>query len=294
MPPVCMLSFVHPALPCLFFGAILLATMLAIHPVIATLSLVCALWLSLVTRGTYATKRTLAVTLPLMAIIFCINPLVSHAGSTVVATVLGIPVTLESLVYGWTMACVVAAVMVWCEDAACALNAESVMALFSRVLPRISLIVTMVARLVPTYIRRNAMIQNTEEANRVVFGHHARRPTSSLSRIVRRSGILLAWSLESSIQKADAMVAQGWNAKKKRSSYRIMTLGRRDIIALVLLSIGIVCITVALAMMCTNYSFYPYIHSLNDAPSFVAYVLFAIFATLPSIFQIIEVHTWIR
>lgn len=312
----CMLSMSHPALPALYFSIAIVTTTLVIHPVLSALSLAGALWLSGLTRGMRATGRTMAFMLPLSALIVLVNPFFSASGETIVAYVMGRSITLESLAYGATMAMVICAVMVWCEDAARALDDEAVMALGGKVLPRVSLVMSMASRLVPTYVSRADEISRSERANTAVYGApshasvrtEARRSipsrvfdrtshTSSRSlirRAARRFGILLSWSLESSVQTADAMEAYGWSADRPRSVYRRRPLSSHDKACMA----GVCVLTVALVssavFVCMGFSFFPRLTSVVDGRLAVPYGLVACFFAAPSLFQIVEARIWMR
>lgn len=316
MQRFCMLSMSHPALSALYFSIAIASTMLIVHPVLSALSLAGALWLSCLIRGMRATGRTIVFMLPLSALIVLVNPFFSASGVTVVAYALGRSITLESLAYGATMSMLICAVMVWCEDAACALDDEAVMALGGKILPRVSLIVSMVSRLIPTYMSRSHEISYTERANTAAYGTsprassrtesrrslfsrtvgHASHTSSDglVRRAARRFGILLSWSLESSVQTADAMEAYGWRADRPRSVYRRRSLSSHDKACMAFVCMLAVGLTISAVFVCMGFSFFPRLASVTDVRFALPYGVVALFFALPSLFQIVEARIWMR
>ncbi len=325
----CMLSFCHPAVPGVFFAAVLLLTMLIAHPVFAAISLIGALWLSFLVRGGHATGNSIRAMIPLTFLIVIVNPFISSSGTTIVMHVFGFAITLESLIYGLTMGMMISAVMVWCEDAACALDDEAIMVLMGRPLPRVSLIISMVARLIPAYISRGREISVAEKANVAAYGaaaHSASSPTRAnsyadasaecssapstsqthsnhtanahthnyLQRLARRLGILLSWSLESSIQTADSMTARGWSSEKPRSIYQKVRFSHRDAVLVMIVIVLGICFGIAAYYVCSQFSFYPQMKDIWAAQFIIPYGFAALFVALPSLYQIVEVHQWTR
>ena len=94
-------SALHPALTFCYFAAVLLLTMLVLHPVFLALSLLGALGYCAVLRGWRSLGRTLGWLVPFLVLMAALNALLNHAGVTMLFYLPnGNPVTREALCYG--------------------------------------------------------------------------------------------------------------------------------------------------------------------------------------------------
>ena len=75
-------SALHPALTFCYFAAVLLLTMLVLHPVFLALSLLGALGYCAVLRGWRSLGRTLGWLVPFLVLMAALNALLNHAGVT--------------------------------------------------------------------------------------------------------------------------------------------------------------------------------------------------------------------
>ena len=104
-------SALHPALTFCYFAAVLLLTMLVLHPVFLALSLLGALGYCAVLRGWRSLGRTLGWLVPFLVLMAALNALLNHAGVTMLFYLPnGNPVTREALCYGAAAAAMFAAV----------------------------------------------------------------------------------------------------------------------------------------------------------------------------------------
>ena len=91
-------SALHPALTFCYFAAVLLLTMLVLHPVFLALSLLGALGYCAVLRGWRSLGRTLGWLVPFLVLMAALNALFNHAGVTMLFYLPnGNPVTREAL-----------------------------------------------------------------------------------------------------------------------------------------------------------------------------------------------------
>ena len=103
-------SALHPALTFCYFAAVLLLTMLVLHPVFLALSLLGALGYCAVLRGWRSLGRTLGWLVPFLVLMAALNALLNHAGVTMLFYLPnGNPVTREALCYGAAAAAMFAA-----------------------------------------------------------------------------------------------------------------------------------------------------------------------------------------
>ena len=217
----------HVAVPATLFAGTALLSMLAVQPVLVALSLGGAFAFSLLSRGVRATARGLAWQLPLLALVCVLNPFFSASGSTLLFKVGPRSVYAESLAYGATMGALLVATVLWFEGAATALTQDRLLALSGRRARALPLVASMASQLVPQMLGRAKTVRATVAACTAA----GRRP-GLRDELTRTSTMLLAWSLEDSVERADVMRARGWESGRPRTSYRLERLRRRDAAAL--------------------------------------------------------------
>lgn len=268
----------HAAVPATLFAGVAALSMLAVHPVLVTLSLSGALAFSLVARGAAATVRGLAWQLPLLVLVCLLNPFFSASGSTLLLKVGPRSVYLESLAYGATMGALLVATVLWFEDAAAVLTQDRLLALAGRRARSVPLVASMAAQLVPQMLGRARAVR---AAARACTAAGPRPPARD--ELLRTSTMLLSWSLEDSLERADAMRARGWESGSPRTRYRPERFRARDAVAVAgiaaLLALGAAGAWAA----CSSWEFYPRMSGL--APWW-CYLPFALLALLPAVAEL--------
>lgn len=268
----------HAAVPATLFAGVAALSMLAVHPVLVTLSLSGALAFSLVARGAAATVRGLAWQLPLLVLVCLLNPFFSASGSTLLLKVGPRSVYLESLAYGATMGALLVATVLWFEDAAAVLTQDRLLALAGRRARSVPLVASMAAQLVPQMLGR---ARSVRAAARACTAAGPRPPARD--ELLRTSTMLLSWSLEDSLERADAMRARGWESGSPRTRYRPERFRARDAVAAAgiaaLLALGAAGAWAA----CSSWEFYPRMSGL--APWW-CYLPFALLALLPAVAEL--------
>lgn len=268
----------HAAVPAMLFAGVAALSMLAVHPVFVTLSLSGALAFSLVARGAAATVRGLAWQLPLLVLVCLLNPFFSASGSTLLLKVGPRSVYLESLAYGATMGALLVATVLWFEDAAAVLTQDRLLALAGRRARSVPLVASMAAQLVPQMLGRARAVR---AAARACTAAGPRPPARD--ELLRTSTMLLSWSLEDSLERADAMRARGWESGSPRTRYRPERFRARDAVAAAgiaaLLALGAAGAWAA----CSSWEFYARMSGL--APWW-CYLPFALLALLPAVAEL--------
>ena len=268
----------HAAVPAMLFAGVAALSMLAVHPVLVTFSLSGALAFSLVARGAAATVRGLAWQLPLLVLVCLLNPFFSASGSTLLLKVGPRSVYLESLAYGATMGALLVATVLWFEDAAAVLTQDRLLALAGRRARSVPLVASMAAQLVPQMLGR---ARAGRAAARACTAAGPRPPARD--ELLRTSTMLLSWSLEDSLERADAMRARGWESGSPRTRYRPERFRARDAVAAAgiaaLLALGAAGAWAA----CSSWEFYPRMSGL--APWW-CYLPFALLALLPAVAEL--------
>ena len=227
-------SSYHPAVNFLYFGLVLFFTMCFLHPACLLLSLAAALRYAVCLNGRRAVRRSLRYLLPAALLAALINPAFNHQGATILTYLpSGNPLTLESIAYGLAAAAllsaVLAAVVLWFSCYTAVMTSDKFVYLFGRVIPALSLVLSMALRFVPRF---QVQARAVSQAQRCVG-----RDVSDGSLLQRlRNGvtilsILLTWCLENALETADSMKSRGYGLPG-RTAFSIYRLDDRDQAAL--------------------------------------------------------------
>lgn len=279
----------HPVVPAVYFVGTSVLMMCALQPVYVGISLVSALLFSLCCRGWRATLIGLRWQLPLLALVCLANPLFSASGSTVVCRIGPVAVYAEALAFGACMGALMVSVVVWLECASRVLTQDRLLAVSGRVLPTVSLMVSMTAQLVPQLMRRAQTVRQVEAACTAKAG-----PDPFSQKGEKGSGpafatMLLTWSLEDSLERSDAMRARGWGASPRRTSYRTWRFRTGDAAALVAIGLLLAFDAFLAAVARSQFHFYP---TMPRLVAWWGYVPYAVLMLLPTALDLRQRVLW--
>ena len=220
----------HPLVSFFYFALVLVCAMVLMHPVCLCISLASALWYDVQLRGAKAVRFGLCCLLPMMLLAAVLNPAFNHEGATILMYLpSGNPLTLESILYGLAAAAMLAAVITWFRCYAAVMTSDKFVYLFGRIIPSLSLVLSMALRFIP---KCKTQLHTIRTAQRCVG-----RDVSQGSVIERmRNGvkilsILVTWSLENAIETADSMKSRGYGLPG-RTAFSIYRFDSRDRLAL--------------------------------------------------------------
>ena len=225
-----------------YFTLVLMFSMFFMHPVYLTVSLLCAAAFSIRLSGKSALRPQLKFLLPTVLAVALINPAFSHAGVTILAYLpSGNPLTLESIVYGTAAAVMLAAVILWFSCFNVVMTTDKFVYLFGRVIPAMSLVLSMAFRFVPRFA---AQFREVSEAQRCIGRDLSEG--SAVERLKKAASIvsiMVTWSLENAAQTADSMKSRGYGLSG-RTAFSVYCLDGRDkalLVWLLLCGFYIVC-----------------------------------------------------
>lgn len=254
----------HPVVNFLYFGLVLLFTMCLMNPVSLVISLLAATAYSVYLNGRKAVRFQLAYMVPMMVMAAVVNPAFNHEGATILTYLpSGNPLTLESILYGMTAALMLAAVITWFSCYTAVMTSDKFVYLFGRVLPALSLVLSMTLRFVPKF---KAQLQVVSEAQRCVGrdvsnGSMWQRTKNAVTIL----SILVTWALENAIETADSMKSRGYGLPG-RTAFSIYRFDARD--RQVLLWLCFSGVYVASGWLCGGcyWRFYPTIQYVSPGP----------------------------
>jgi len=219
-------SSYHPIISFLYFGLVLVFSMCFMHPICLAVSLSAALAYSIYLRGRKAVRLSLRYLLPMALLAAVINPAFNHEGATLLTYLpSGNPLTLESITYGFAAAAMLASVVAWFSCYNEVMTSDKFVYLFGRVIPALSLVLSMTLRFVPKF---SAQIKTVSEAQRCIGrdvsdGSILRRARNGITIL----SIMITWSLENAIETADSMKSRGYGLPG-RTAFSIYRFDSRD------------------------------------------------------------------
>ena len=155
----------HPAVPALYICAAIVMSMLAFHPVYLMFSLCAACAYNAAFCGARTFAKQLAWQIPLAVIVAVANGIISAAGSTELFKIGAHAFYAEGFAYGACMGVMLVAVLQWFSFAGSVLTSDKIMQLTGKFAPTLGLMLTMIMRLIPQFLRRGKQISNVREAN---------------------------------------------------------------------------------------------------------------------------------
>ena len=216
----------HPIINFMYFVLVLVCSMFFMHPLCLLISVSCAFTYSVVLKGKKSVKFTLLYMLPMMIMAALLNPAFNHEGATVLTYLSsGNPLTLESITYGWAAATMLVAVLLWFTCYNVIMTSDKFIYLFGRIIPALSLILSMVLRFVPKFREQIKAISNAQRCvgRDVSNGSIIQRAKHGITIL----SIMVTWALENSIETADSMKARGYGLPG-RTAFSIYRFDKRD------------------------------------------------------------------
>lgn len=216
-------SSYHPLVNFLFFLGAIGSVVVIQHPWYLLLSILAGGCYYGMLQGKKGLTHLLGL-LPLAALITVMNPFFNRYGEHVLFHVWGRPYTLEALVYGAVLAGIFMDMMIWFGCCNQVLTSDKFTSLFGRLIPSLSLLLVMILRMIPGFIRKAKQIAGARKSigkgGAGTFREKIRDGVTILS-------VMTDWVLEGSITTADSMRARGYGSGK-RTGYRKYTMTLRD------------------------------------------------------------------
>lgn len=230
----------HPLINFLYFAFVFAYTMVFMHPICLMISLISAFIYSVYLKGIKAIKFSFMFLLPTMLITALLNPVFNHEGATVLAYFSsGNPLTLEAIAYGLAAATMLAAIVSWFSCYNQIMTSDKFVYLFGRIIPALSLILSMSLRFVPRF---KAHIKVVSDAQRSIGRDISNGGIlKRISHGITILSIMVTWALENAIETADSMKSRGYGlpGRTSFSIYRLDSRDKKALTAILLLGIYI-------------------------------------------------------
>ena len=281
----------HPIVNFVYFVFVIGFSCFFMHPACLFISLISSFTYSVMLKGKKAIKTNLIYMLPMLIMMSLINPIFNHEGITILAYLpSGNPMTLESVIYGLCAAIMIVSVICHFSCYNEVMTSDKFIYLFGKIIPAMSLIISMTLRFVPKFSAQLKEVINAQRCmgRDVSKGSIIKRAKNGLNIL----SIMTTWALENAIETADSMKSRGYGVPG-RTAFSIYKLDKRDKKALVCILVLGIYTFVGNLMGGMYFRFFPSVKmaevSSFDISVFVAYLLLCI---CPIIIEIWEVRKW--
>ena len=278
----------HPAVTLSYWLLVMVLSMFLMHPVCLGLSLLCSAGCAIAIGGKRNLKLQLKMMLPLMLLTALLNPLFNHQGVTTLWYFpSGNPLTLESIWYGLASGAMLGAMVCWFLCLSGIETADRLTCLFGRLVPVLSLLLSMILRYVPRLRQQFGLVHAARSA--------AEGQVHGLMPRLRQAGAelssMIGWSMEHAIHTADAMKSRGYGLPG-RTAFQLYPITKRDIAALavtVLLAVTVIATTLCGAL---DWAYAPVTIGVWTPATVAALVAYGLLCVLPLLAYWKEVLLW--
>ena len=282
----CEFGCYHPAVTACYYILVIGITMFSMSPFFLCATFFFA-WLYVVLmRGRKVIKKNLIMLLTIVVLMTAINTFFTHNGETVLFYINRNRITLEAFIYGLSASVMLISVMIWFESFQALMSSDKLIFLFGKFIPVIGLVISMIFRFVPLLKNRYEEISMGQKC----MGRSGQKGLPARVRqLTKEVSILIAWSLEASIESADSMSARGYGLRG-RSSFHLFKITGRDIRMLFYMAAAGGVVIAGGALGETTMAFYPkLIWKIPHPAVFAAFLLLLI---LPLIINLAGEYKW--
>lgn len=305
----------HPVVNLIFYLLVLGTTMFQMSVGLVFISLFSAVVYYFMLKKTEGLKYC-AVVVGIIIVSAIINPLFSHKGGTLLFYLFtGNPVTLESIIYGLISAIIIGAMLLWFSTFNQVMGVERILGAIGKVLPNVSLLITMIMRFIPQYTRHQRKVSMVNKVNKrnygekinllnrektekenVIEARKRQKKKNGIDKIIdsikegsRTFSITTTWALENSIYTADSMKARGFGTGR-RTNYSNYKFQKRDYLLMGWLVILWLVVVFSLEKERVYTYYYPFIQVKNNV---VVYLIYGLLCLTPVLINVKEEIRWL-
>lgn len=216
----------HPIILFVYYLFVFMFTTFIMHPIFLTISILTAITYAISLMGRKTATLNLFWLLPVILVTALINPMFNNRGVTILTYLpSGNPLTLESIVYGLAAGIMLTASMMWFMTFNRVMTSDKFVYLFGRIIPSLSLILSMALRFVPEFKNKIKQVADTQRTigKDVSNGSLLKRLRHGIDIL----SIMVTWALENAIETSDSMKSRGYGLPG-RTAYSIYQFDKRD------------------------------------------------------------------
>ena len=276
----------HPTVNLIFFAVAVVFSVVTLNPILIAVSFAGAALYLCMHEGAKEALLSLGFYIPVLILTGLINPLFSHNGETILFFLNDQRVTLESILFALAAVGGLITVIYWCKAFGTVFTSDKFIYLFGRVLPKLSLILSMALRFIPLFRRR---VKEIRCVQKTLGLYSSNSLWNRLSGSLAVFSSLITWALEGSLETAASMKSRGYTLKG-RTSFSVFKFDLRDglLAALILILTGFMIVNLSAGRYAFTY--YPYIS--YHAQSYTFYIPVVILMFLPLFIEIKEELKW--
>ena len=281
----------HPIVNFAYFVSVIGFSIFFMHPVCLLISLSAGSVYSVMLGGRKTLKFNLISLLPLILITALINPAFNHEGVTILCYLpSGNPLTLESIACGIAAAVMLAGVICHFNCFNKIMTGDKFIYLFGKIIPSLSLILSMVLRFVPRLAVQAKAVSNAQKCigRDVSDGGIIKRAKNG----IKIMSVLITWSMENAIDTADSMKSRGYGLPH-RTAFSNYKFACRDLKALAVIVILALYIMIGAAERGIYFAYFPSLKCTGATPYGISVMAaYLLLCTIPIIMDIWENIKW--
>ena len=280
----------HPAVNFAFFAGAIGLGMFISHPVFALVSLSISLTYYLTLTKGKSRKILLWYVVMFIAVVF-FNGAMNTMGNTVLFTWLkNRPVTFEALFYGVVTGFNFVSVMLWFSCYNIIMTTDKFTYLFGRFAPSITLVLSMILRLIPNLKKKTTAIIGARNC----IGKNTKGESfkDKLNNGLETLSILTSCALEDAVITADSMRSRGY-VDNTHTSYHTYKKQKRDFVVSAGFALSAIMVIICIAKGCTKMQYLPQIiFPQVNVFTYIGIISYALFLSIPIIIEFSEEITW--
>lgn len=244
----------HPVVNFVYFALVIGITMFSMSPYFLAVTFISAWVYSVLLKGMEIIKFNLVMCISIMLITVIINLFFSGNGETVLFYINTNRVTAESAAYGLASSVMLISVVIWFTAFNVMMSADKLIYLFGKAAPVLGLTLSMIFRFVPLLKNRFTEIALGQKCMK--RSHSEGNLIQRARQLLKEVSILIAWSLEASIESADSMEARGYGLRG-RTSFHLFQFTGRDCRLLAFMTTVSLPVIYGISKGVTDMCFYP-------------------------------------
>ena len=278
----------HPVVNFIFFLVALGLTMFIQQPVYLLISMISGCAYLLYLQGKKGFLRQVGYLVPILVMMAIMNPIFNHEGVTILWYLPNDnPITLEAICFGLASAVMMGASIVWFNCCNTVFTSDKIIYLFGRVIPALSLMISMTLRFVPRFKNFLQSVLRTQRAM-----HKPENTKEKLGQALAAFSATVSWAMEQSIVSADSMKSRGYGLFG-RTAFSIYIFEKRDGITLFVLFLLCAGAAVPHIVGLMGWTYYPSMTGELIGPvQIFAYLCYGGMCNLPLIIDMMEDRKW--
>jgi energy-coupling factor transport system permease protein len=224
-----------------------------------------------------------------MVIAVIINPLFNHQGTNILGYIGNNPITAEVASYGIAAAMMVGGVVLWFYCYNEIITSDKFTYLFGKVVPALSLVISLVLYFAPRYITQ---IIKISEAQKGIYDVTEKKWKARVRCGAMILSAMTAWAFERAIITSDSMKSRGYGLKG-RTAYSIFRMDSHDKILVFSAVCAMTFVVIAMITGVIEIRFFPLI-KMNEtaALSGIVYFVYAMICAMPLLLNLYQALIW--